>query len=91
VKQSAVTTISVPQPGTVNIVPTAPGPGAIFVRDGNELKWVVDLDATALRHQFRLLPGQYKVLYRSESARQTIYSIEKDFTITGGQSITVNL
>jgi hypothetical protein len=37
------------------------------------------------------LPGQYKVLYRSESARQTIYSIEKDFTITGGQSITVNL
>jgi Ca-activated chloride channel family protein len=91
VKQSAVTTISVPQPGTVNIVPTSPGPGAIFVRDGNELKWVVDLDATALRHQFRLLPGQYKVLYRSESARQTIYSIEKDFTITGGQSITVNL
>ena len=35
--------------------------------------------------------GQYKVLYRSESARQTIYSIEKDFTITGGQSITINL
>ncbi|MBL0034491.1 MAG: VWA domain-containing protein [Flavobacteriales bacterium] len=91
VKQSTVTTISVPQPGVVNIVPTAQGPGAIFLKDGSELKWVVDLDPTAARHQFRLLPGSYKVVYRSDSARQTIYSIEKDFTITGGQSITVNL
>lgn len=91
VKQSAVTTISVPQPGTINIVPTAPGPGAIFLKDGSELNWVVDLDPAAARHQFRLLPGSYKVVYRSDSARQTIYSIEKDFTITGGQSTTVNL
>ncbi|MBK9286116.1 MAG: hypothetical protein IPN38_00155 [Flavobacteriales bacterium] len=75
----------------MNIVPTAQGPGAIFLKDGSELKWVVDLDPTAARHQFRLLPGSYKVVYRSDSARQTIYSIEKDFTITGGQSITVNL
>jgi hypothetical protein len=52
---------------------------------------VVDLDPAAARHQFRLLPGQYKVVYRSDNARQTIYSIEKDFTITGGQSTTVNL
>lgn len=91
VKQSAVTTIGVPQPGVINIVPTAPGPGAIFVKDGQELRWVVDLDPTAARHQFRLQPGQYKVVYRSDSARQTIYTIEKDFTITGGQSTTVNL
>ena len=91
IKQSAVTTISVPQPGVVNIVPTSQGPGAIFLKDGSELKWVVDLDPTAARHQFRLLPGSYKVVYRSDSARQTIYSIEKDLTVTGGQSITVNL
>lgn len=91
VKQSATTTIGVPQPGTINIVPTAPGHGAILLKEGQELKWVVDLDPAAVRHQFRLLPGQYKVVYRSDSARQTIYSIEKDFTITGGQSTTVNL
>lgn len=61
------------------------------MKDGQELRWVVDLDPTAARHQFRLQPGQYKVVYRSDSARQTIYTIEKDFTITGGQSTTVNL
>ncbi len=45
---------------------------------------------SALRTQFRLLPGSYQVIYRSSSARRTELSITKDVTIESGRSATIN-
>lgn len=90
IEQSKTTPIAVPRTGVLNILPSTPGPGSIFVKKDDQLEWVADLDPTAVRAQFRLLPGPYQVIYRSRSARRTELSIKKDITIESGRSATLN-
>ncbi len=90
IQQSKTTEIAIPRPGTLNILPSSSGPGAIFVKRGDELEWVADLDPLSIRSQLRLLPGNYQVLYRSGKAQRTELSITKDVTIESGRSTTVN-
>ncbi len=90
VEQGRTTEIVVPRTGVLNVQPSAPGPGAIFQKKGDVLEWVADLDAAALRNQFRLLPGTYQVTYRSGSARRTELTLTKDIVIESGRSATIN-
>ncbi|MEO8588676.1 MAG: vWA domain-containing protein [Flavobacteriales bacterium] len=90
IEQSQVTPIVVPRSGVLNVLPSLTGDGAVFVKNGDQLEWVADLDPTTLRSQFRLLPGQYQVTYRSRSARRTEFTLTKDVTIESGRSATVN-
>jgi Ca-activated chloride channel family protein len=91
VQQSKVTPVRIPRSGVLNVNGSTPGDGAVFHRTGGDLEWVIDLDPGQARNQFRLLPGDYKVIYRSANAHQTAFSIEKDVTITSGQSINLDL
>ena len=91
IKQSTTTPIRIPRSGTLNLVASAAGHGSIFVKDGSELRWVVDLISTDAHNQFRLQPGDYKVIFRSANAHQTAFSIEKDVTIISGQAINLDL
>ena len=63
----------------------------MFLKKGNELEWVVDLDRRMERNQFKLLPGEYRVVYRRGDARETAFSVVKDFTITSGRAINIEL
>jgi len=67
------------------------GPGAIFQKEGNELKWVVDLDTRTPRNQFKLLPGDYRVIYRPGGAHETAFSIVKDVTVVSGRAVNIEL
>ncbi|MBL7980723.1 MAG: VWA domain-containing protein [Flavobacteriales bacterium] len=90
VEQGRTTDIVVPKPGVLNVLPSTPGPGAIFLKKGDELVWVADLDPTAIRGQYRLQPGNYQVIYRSRNARRTELTLIKDITIESGRSATIN-
>lgn len=90
IDQSKTTEIAVPRSGVLNILPSTPGPGAIFAKKDGQLEWVADLDPNAVRSQYRLLPGTYEVIYRSRSARRTELSLKKDVTIESGRSSTIN-
>ncbi|MBK9599053.1 MAG: hypothetical protein IPO60_12230 [Flavobacteriales bacterium] len=48
IKQSSVTPVSIPKSGVLNVV-IAWRAGAIFQKEGNELKWVVNAGHTGLR------------------------------------------
>lgn len=91
IKQSTVTPVRVPQSGVLNVNAPAPSYGAVFVKEGPELKWVVDLDPLVARNQFRLLPGDYKVILRSVNADRTLFSIDRDVTIRSGLSTNLDL
>ncbi len=91
IKQSTTTPVRIPQSGVLNVNCTTPGPGSILLKEGSELRWVVDLDRNISRNQFRLLPGDYKVVRRSSNAHQTAFSVEKDITIKSGQSTNLDL
>lgn len=90
VEQGKVTTVAIPRSGVLNVQASTPGHGAIFLQKDDALVWVADLDPTASRQQLRLLPGQYRVTYRSRNAKRTELSLDKDVTIESGRAITVN-
>lgn len=90
IEQGQVIDVAVPRPGVLNVQPSRPGPGAIFLKEGDKLTWVIDLDPAAARWQYRLQPGNYQVIYRSGSARRTELSLTKDITIESGRSTTIN-
>lgn len=91
IRQGGTTPVRVPRSGVLNVVAAEPGPGAIFQKKGNELVWVVDLDPRTARNQFKLLPGDYRVIFRRASAHQAAFSVVKDITVTGGRTATMDL
>lgn len=91
IKQSGVTPVGIPRSGVLNVISKGPGPGAIFKKNGNELEWVVDLDRKIGQNQFKLLPGEYRVIYRRGEARETAFSVVKDCTIISGRAINIEL
>ncbi|MFZ9943756.1 MAG: hypothetical protein ACO3O0_09110, partial [Bacteroidia bacterium] len=70
---------------------SSPGFGAVFLEEGDQLKWVVDIDYTMSKQNFILLPGKYKVVFRPKNARETKYTVERTFRVTSGSSVSVNL
>lgn len=91
ISQSTITPVTIPRSGILNVLAPSPGPGAVFQLNGEELTWVVDLNPLQLRHQFRLLPGQYRVIYRPANAQKTLFTIVKDLTITSGLATNIDL
>ncbi|MCB0793178.1 MAG: VWA domain-containing protein [Flavobacteriales bacterium] len=91
VEQGGTAQVQVPRPGVLNVRMTAPGDGALFQVDGSELLWVADLNPSGTGDQFRLLPGSYKLTYRSKNARRSEYSMTKEVTIESGRSVNLDL
>ena len=91
IKQSTKTRIAVPPPGIVTISAGSVGYGSIFVERNNRLVWVVDLNTSQSRQTFALQPGDYRVVFRAKSSRETIYSKSQKFSITSGSSTIVKL
>ncbi len=91
IHQGTTTPVIIPQSGVLNVSASAPGPGAVFQRTGADLQWVIDLNPNEARNQFRLQPGDYKVIYRSANSNQTVFSIERDVVVKSGQSVTIDL
>ncbi len=91
IKQSHTTTVEVPKPGMVNFQMTSPGFGSLFVDKDNSLEWIYNLTQTTNSEQLLMLPGKYKVIYRSKNTKSTTATVEKQFKIVSGTTITVNL
>ncbi len=91
IKQSTKTRIAVPPPGIVSISASSSGYGSIFVERNNKLEWVIDLNPNQSRQSFALQPGDYRVVYRAKSSKETIYSKSERFSITSGSSTIVKL
>ena len=91
IKQSGVTPIGIPRNGVLNVSAKDPGPGAIFKISGNELEWVIDLDRRQAQNQFRLQPGDYRVIFRRGDAHQAAFSVVKDCIITSGRATSIEL
>lgn len=91
IAQSKTTTVQIPNPGIVTVVANGPGYGSVYVEEGNEMKWVANLDSEKSRESFILLPGRYRVVYRAKNAREAKYTIEKSFRVVSGGSQTLNL
>jgi Ca-activated chloride channel family protein len=91
IAQSSTTTIEIPDAGTVYIMKPTPGPGSIYLDDGNKLTWVCNLNDGLVQETFILQPGKYRVEYRQQNLKEAIYTVERTFKIEPSQTSQVKL
>ncbi|MGY6562742.1 MAG: vWA domain-containing protein [Luteibaculaceae bacterium] len=92
INQSHTTRVEIPSPGAVTLNCTSQGYGAVvaLLPNGTEEK-VLDIFPEQTQYNIKLMPGEYKVVFRPKSTRQTIYSTSKTFTIKSLSTTTIKL
>ncbi len=91
ISQSKTTTIQIPKPGFATFIANGPGSGQVFVEEKNELKLIYNLDESSTKESVVMQPGSYRVVFRPRNSKESIYTIEKKFAITSGDSKVVVL
>jgi len=92
IKQSSTTTVQVPLPGLVTFLMSAPGYGYLFLREKNkDLQWIYNLNTSLRNESVYIQPGSYTLVFRAMNAKETIYTMTKNFDITSGGSKVVEL
>ena len=91
IKQSETTTINMSNTGTANILLPSKGYGGIYRFKDNLWEQVYPIDNNMQRIKLYLLPGNYKIVFRSKSAKQYMYTGEKEFKVQSGKSALIKL
>ncbi len=91
IDQVKTTSLAIPPPGKLSLQGASPGFGSLFVENGNQLEWVVDLMPDQMKYNYELQPGNYRIIYRPKRSQSTHYSISKSFNISSGGSTVVKL
>jgi Ca-activated chloride channel family protein len=91
IKQSETTTINMSNTGTANILLPSKGYGGIYRFKDNLWEQVYPIDNNMQRIKLYLLPGNYKIVFRSKSAKQYMYTGEKEFKVQSGKSELIKL
>jgi Ca-activated chloride channel homolog len=92
IDQSTTTTVNIPQPGMLNLQRAAPGFGNLYLcKNTKDQEWVCNLDTEAKNETYILQPGTYRVVFRSQNAKQVLSTIIRKFEIKSGGSIIVRL
>lgn len=92
INQSTTTTIKVPRPGILNLIKSANGYGSLYLRkSATEEEWVTNLNNKVKNETIILQPGKYRVVFRAQNARQTLYTINKTIEIRPGSAEVLQL
>ena len=89
ISQSKTTSIQIPQPGIANILFNGPGYGSLLIEEKNEVKWLYNFAENTQRETLTLLPGKYRVIFRPKAAKETIYTVDKEFILEPGGTVTI--
>lgn len=85
-------TFSLPPTGLVNINTLLKGIGTLFeVLESGETRWVCHLNATISMHSYNLLPGKYRIAFRTHQAGGSKFTAIKNFEVTSGQTLNLNM
>ena len=90
VKQSEAVDITIPMYGSIE-VKKPEGPAALFVKKSGQNIWIYDFDDDRIIENINLQPGKYMISYRYERSSSTAHTITKEFKISSGENININL
>ena len=92
ISQNYTTTIDVPRPGILTLVKSSTGYGSIYLRKSNkDEEWVCNINPKLKIESINLQPGKYRVVYRAQNAKQTLYTVSKIVDLISGGSEAVQL
>jgi Ca-activated chloride channel family protein len=90
IKQSYTTSVEIPMPGIAVIQASMRGYGDLYLEENNKLTWIYKLNEEGLQETLYILPGKYRIIFRSKRATHTFYTIDKAFKIESGVTTRVN-
>ena len=91
INQNQLTQLQLPSTGLANILLPANGYGGVYLKDGDKLTEIYKFNGESNQYKLTLLPGKYKVIYRSKSSKKYIYTDEKSFVIKSGKSQLIKI
>lgn len=91
IEQSKTTEVQVPVPGTLTINKTFDAYGAIFAVQNNSMVKIYDLHIKEKQETIAIQPGKYRLVYRSKNARTIHTTVDKEFEIQSGGSLSLKL
>ena len=91
ISQSHTTDVKIPQPGILLLQTGSPGFGGIFQMRDNKMELVKKFSFGDPSGRYTIQPGKYIVLFRNKNSKQTVYTIEKEFTITSGKNTSLRM
>jgi Ca-activated chloride channel homolog len=92
IRQSHTTTIEIPRPGLATFLKSTNGYGSLYLRkSATDENWIYNLDSNVKNETIVLQPGMYRIVYRAQNARQTLYTVNKTFEIKEGSSVPIQL
>lgn len=94
VSQSQTTKIEIQQPGRLELNFIKEVVGSVYVLRNGKQEWVTDIGVglgTISKESYYLQPYNYKIVYRPKGSVETTETTEKNFTITAGGALIINL
>jgi Ca-activated chloride channel family protein len=89
--QSHTTTVEIPRPSIVTFLSLSSGFGSVYLDKENDVEWIINLKSNQKNQSLVMLPGNYVVVYRSSGAKSVMNTIIKEFSVSSGTSIAINL
>ncbi len=91
INQSITKSIPIDDAGMVKLTLPENGDGCILQDLNGDVKWLCNLQASQLQQIFYLQPGNYRITFRSSSLKQSIYTIEKKFSVKANEQLQLYL
>ena len=91
IAQSHTTDIKIPMPGILLLQTGTSGYGGIFYEKDGRQELVKRFTYGEWSRRYIMQPGNYKIIFRSKNAKQMVYTIEKEFTITSGRNTSLSI
>lgn len=91
IAQSQTTDVQIPAPGILTINKSFEAYGGIFIVEDGAMKKIYDLHLKEKQETIALQPGKYRLVYRSKFARTIHTSVDKEFEVTSGGSLSLKL
>lgn len=86
------TTLSLPAPGVLNIrSDVASWQDLYLLKDGQIQELILHVNDKNSINSLALQPGDYRLVYRAKNAKGSKFTEYKDFTITSGKTLNLNL
>ncbi len=89
--QSHTTIVEIPRPGIVTFLSYSTGFGSIYIDQVKDMEWIINLDPDQKNQSLVMLPGNYIAVYRSRSSKSVMNTVIKEFTVSSGTSIAIDL
>ena len=89
IAQSKTTTVQIPTPGLATLITNSSGYGSIYLERDNKLELIYTMLENTVKENLVLQPGSYRVVFRPKNSQLSLYTIEKRFTVTSGNSTSV--